>query len=104
MKNYAVIMKTSWGSISEVDNYNPDTSLEFCEEKSLLKSLKSNSRIISDSMHLTVRFASLRCFIDARNRNSIHFRTIAHHAIRIVHENKINKSQCQGKCPADLYQ
>ena len=65
MKNYAVIMKTSWGPISEVDNYNPDTSLEFCEEKSLLMSLKSNSRIISDSMHLTVRFASLRCFIDA---------------------------------------
>ena len=50
---------------------SPDTFLGFRVAKSLMMSLKSNSRSISDSMLLIARFTSRFCSMDVRNRSSI---------------------------------
>ena len=61
MKNYGT------STITEVDNYNIDTFLDFRIAMSLIMPLKSNSHSISDSMLSMVKYTSLSCFIDVRN-------------------------------------
>ena len=58
MKNYGT------STITEVDNYNIDTFLDFRIAMSLIMPLKSNSHSISDSMLSMVKYT---CFIDVRN-------------------------------------
>ena len=51
MKNYGT------STMTEVDNYNIGTFLDFCIAKSLIiMPLKSNSRSIPDSMHIYIEF------------------------------------------------
>ena len=55
--------------LTDVDNYNIDTFLDFCLAKSLIMPLKSSSlsRPISDAMLIMVKYTNLSCFIDVRN-------------------------------------